>query len=150
MVIMVNKEIYIQISATDENELFKYITKICHCKILVPITNNSENAVFKEEGLADSRVCIIVNENIQVNYKLDNIEIPYGFSYISYERIDDVDKDRITVRLFTTYEFIDKKNSMEDIYNAIKKWIKSHTQEIDGFGKFKIYIIKIKQLDGCE
>ena len=63
MIIMVNKEIYIQISATDENELFKYITKICHCKILVPITNNSENAVFKEEGLADSRVCIIVNEN---------------------------------------------------------------------------------------
>lgn len=147
---MAHKEIYIQISAADENELFKYITQICHCRVLVPITNNSENAFFKEEGLADSRVYIIVNENIQMNYKSDAIEIPYGFSYISYEKIDDVDKDRITVRLFTTYEIINKKNSMAGIYDAIKKWIKSHTQEIDGFGKFKTYIIKIEQLDGCE
>ncbi len=140
---MAYKEIYIQISEKDEKKLLKYITEICHCKILVPEINNSDNAVFKEYASTDSPVYIIADENMQVNYKSDDIEIPYGFSYISYEIMDDVDKDIITVRLFTTYKFIDKKNSMVGRYDAIKKWIKSHTQKINGFGKHKTYVIKV-------
>ncbi len=140
---MAYKENYIQISEKDEKELLKHITQTCHCKILVPQISNSDNAVFKEYASIDSPVYIIVDENIQVNYKSGDIEIPCGFSYISYEIMDDVDKDKITVRLFTTYKFIDKKNSMLGRYDAIKKWIKSHTQKINGFGKHNIYVIKV-------
>ena len=134
------KEIYIQISSTDEKKLLAFITQMCNCKILVPQVSNSDNAVFEEEKSNDSSVCIVVDKNIEVIDNSEVIEIPYGFSYISYERMEASDKNKLTIKLSTIYNWRDKKKSLVGIFDVIENWIKSNSHRIIRYGIHKTYM----------
>lgn len=138
---MSHKEIYIQISQKEEKDLLAFITQTCNCKMLVPQVSNSDNAVFKEEQSNDSSVCIIVDKSIESINNSEVIEIPYGFSYISYERIEDSNKNKLTIKHFTTYNWRDKKKSLINIFDVIENWVKNHSDKTIRNGVCKMYII---------
>ena len=119
---MAHKQAYIKIPEEKEKELFKYITEVCHCKILVPIAGNSDTAVFKDGLHCDSSVYVIVDENITLNYKAGFYEDQsVGFNYISYEKTG-ADDGMLTVKLYTEYKLINKRSSLAEVLDAIKNW----------------------------
>ncbi len=152
------KEINFEISPLKEKELFRYIIEECNCQIFNPVVENLDEAVYNEKSEINSLHYVIKGMDFKPQYKWTDTFYDKGqyyvfdfssdtenidYMYVSYERMpSEEDSNKSHNRLFISFAYpTDLKNEYYNNFKKIKKWIKSHTQTVERFGRLPIYCI---------
>ena len=151
---MAFKEVNFKISSVKEKQLFEYITEICNCKILNPVVDDLNKAIYSVDLPIDSPLYIIKGNSFTPQYKWANTEYKgeqyvlefsssrFDYVYISYDReIYSTNGEPIN-RLFIFVDYFTKlENESLNNFNRIQKWIKNNAQKIEKMDNIRVYCV---------
>ncbi len=146
-----------------EGELFEYIKKNCHGKILHAYSKSEDFHFDSNDEISEPEYLITLDSfDISLNYKRDYCEEigkdvfyihPYDnennsvpFPFIQYQRFpnDELHDTCFPCRIYIGSYFIpaDYKGELKKLFSKIKDWIKRSAVRKEMDGLFRYYIIE--------